>query len=63
MLDISASTGASHRACAASGWHFIGLEADKDIFNALLKPLCESGDSTNDDDNDSDDYPRAGLRN
>ena len=64
VLDISASTGASHQACTASGWHFIGFEADKDIFDALLKPLCKFGNSTDDDDNDdSDEDPRLGLRN
>ena len=63
VLDISASTGASHRTCAASGWHFIGFKADKDIFNALLKPLCESSDSTDDDDDDSNNDPRPGLYN
>ena len=63
VLDISASTGASHRACVASRRHFIGFEANKDIFNALLKPLCESNNSIDDDDDNSDDNPRPGLRN
>ena len=40
VADLSASTGASYRACKASGRHFFGLEADKSIYNALLKPLC-----------------------
>ena len=64
VLDISASTRVSHRACTAFGWHFIGFEANKDIFDALLKPLCESGDSIDDNDDDySDEDPRRGLRN
>ena len=42
VADLSASTGASYRACKASGCHFFGLEADKRIYNALLKPLCNT---------------------
>ena len=58
MLDISASTGASHLACTASRRHFIGFKADKDIFDALLKPLCGFGNSSDDDeDDDSDEDP------
>ena len=64
MVDIFSSTGASHRACTTSRKHFIGFEADKDIFDALLKPLCESSDFTNDNkDDDSDEDPRPGLCN
>ena len=37
--DLPASTGASYRACKASGCHFFGLEADRRTYNALLKPL------------------------
>ena len=39
VANLSASTGASYRACKASGRHFFGM-ADKRIFNAILKPLC-----------------------
>ena len=53
VVDISASTGGSARACKASGRHFFGLEADREIYEALLKPLCtasEDTDESNDDD-------------
>ena len=40
VADLSASTGSSYRACKASSHHFFGLEVDKRIYNALLKPLC-----------------------
>ena len=63
VVDISASTGASYRACNASGRHFIGFESDKEIYDILLRPLCESGDSTDDDDDDDSDVdPRLGVR-
>ena len=62
VVDISASTRASYRACNASGCHFIGFESDKEIYDMLLRPLCESGDSSDDDDDDSDDDPRLGVR-
>ena len=62
VVDISASTGASYRACNASGRHFIGFKSDKEIYDVLLRPLCESGDSSDDDDDDSDDDPRLGVR-
>ena len=62
VVDISASTGASYRACNASDRHFIGFESDKEIYNMLLRPLCESSDSNDDDDDDSDDDPRLGVR-
>ena len=39
VADLSALTGASYKACKVSGRHFFGMEADKRIFNALLKPL------------------------
>ena len=52
VVDISASTGASYRAYNASGRHFIGFESDKEIYDVLLRPLCESGDSSDDDDDD-----------
>ena len=62
VVDILASTGASYRACNASSRHFIGFESDKEIYDVLLRPLCESGDSNDDDDDDSDDDPRPGVR-
>ena len=61
VVDISASTGASYRAYNASGHHFIGFEFDKEIYDVLLRPLCESGDSNDDDDDNSDDDPRPGV--
>ena len=39
VANLSTLTGASYRACKASGHYFFGMEADKRIFNALLKPL------------------------
>ena len=54
VVDISASTGASHRACTTSRWHFIGSKADKEIFDVLLKPLCEFGNSNDDDEEDKE---------
>ena len=62
VVDISASTGASYRACNASGRHFIGFESNKEIYDILLRPLCESGDSSDDDDDNSDVDPRPGVR-
>jgi hypothetical protein len=41
VADLSASTGASFRACRASGRHFVGLERDKRIFDELLRPLIK----------------------
>ena len=46
VADLSASTGASYRACKASGRHFFGLEADKRIYNALLKTLYNPPDDS-----------------
>ena len=46
VTDLSASTGASYRACKASGRHFFRMEADKKIFNALLKPLSTPPESS-----------------
>ena len=63
VVDISASTGTSYRACNPSGRHFIGFKSDKEIYDMLLRPLCESGDSSDDDDDDSDDDPRPGVCN
>ena len=40
VADLSASTGASFRACKVSGRHYFGMEGDKRIFTELLKPLC-----------------------
>ena len=42
VVDISAFTRASARACKASSCHFFGFENDQDIFDILLKPLCDS---------------------
>jgi hypothetical protein len=39
FADLSASTEASLKACRASGKHFFGLEADRDIYEGLLKPM------------------------
>ena len=44
VVDISASIGASARACRASGRHFFGFESDQEIFDILLKPTCDSSD-------------------
>jgi hypothetical protein len=41
VVDLSALTGTSFRACRASGRHFVGLERDKRIFDELLKPLVK----------------------
>ena len=46
VADLSTSTGASYRACMASGQHFFGLEPDKEIFSALLKPLCSHSEES-----------------
>ena len=54
VVDITASTGASARACQASRRHFFGFEADKKIYDALLRPLCNSSDSNLDDDDNTD---------
>ena len=40
VADLLASTGASFRACKASGRHYFRMEGDKQIFTELLKPLC-----------------------
>ena len=40
VADLLASSGASFRACKASGRHYFGMEGDKQTFNKLLKPLC-----------------------
>jgi hypothetical protein len=41
VADLSASTGASLRACRAYGRHFLGLERDKRIFDKLLRPFTK----------------------
>lgn len=41
VVDLSASTGASLRACRASGRHFFGIEEDTDIYNGILKELIK----------------------
>ena len=58
-MDITASTGASARACQASRRHFFRFEAEKDIYDAFLRPLCDSSDSDSDDDDDTDEDLRA----
>ena len=40
VADLSASTGASFRACKANGRYYFGMEGNKRIFTELLKPLC-----------------------
>ena len=62
VVDILASTGASYQACNASSRHFIGFESNKEIYDMLLRPLCESGDSSDNDDDDLDDEPWPGVR-
>jgi hypothetical protein len=37
VADLTASTGASLKACCASGRQFVGFENDFDIYHALLK--------------------------
>ena len=59
VVDITASTGASTRACQASRHHFFGFETKKDIYDALLRPLCNSSDSNSDDNDDTDEDLRA----
>ena len=59
VVDIIASTGASARACQASGHHFFGFERDKEIYDALLMPLCDASDSGLDEDDNTDEDPRA----
>ena len=54
VVDISASTGGSARACKASRRHFFGLEADREIYEALLRPLCTASKVT--DESDDDDF-------
>ena len=57
VVDISASTGGSAHACKASGRHFFGLEADREIYEALLKPLCTASEVIDEsDDNDLRSY-------
>jgi hypothetical protein len=41
VVDLTASTGASLRACRASGRNFFGLESDSKIFDSLLKPMLK----------------------
>ena len=59
VVDITASTGTSSRACQASQRHFFGFKAEKEIYDALVRPLCDSSDSDSDDDNDTDEDLRA----
>ena len=46
VADLSALTGASYKACMASGRHFFGLEPDREIFTVLLKPLCSHSEES-----------------
>ncbi|KAG0566984.1 hypothetical protein KC19_7G101700 [Ceratodon purpureus] len=41
VVDLAASTGASLRACRASGRHYFGIEEDTTIFDAVLQPLLK----------------------
>ena len=59
IVDIIASTSASTRACQASGRHFFGFEPDTEIYDALLMPLCDPSDSGSDEDDDTNEDPRA----
>ena len=52
VVDVSASIGASARACKASGRHFFGLEADRVIYEVLLKPFCTAFEVTDKSDDD-----------
>ncbi|KAG0631975.1 hypothetical protein M758_1G295400 [Ceratodon purpureus] len=45
VVDLSASTGASLRACRASGRHFFGIEEDLNIFQAVLLPMAKQTES------------------
>lgn len=45
VVDLSASTGASLRACRASGRHFFGIEEDSHIYNTILAPMCKPPES------------------
>ena len=55
VVDISASNGASAWACRASSRHFFGFESDQEIFDVLLKPICDSSDDAPlDDEGDED---------
>ena len=59
VVDITTSTGASARACQALERHFFGFEPDKEIYDALLMPLCDAIDSGSDEDDDTDEDLRA----
>ena len=55
VVDITASTSASARACDASSRHFFGFESHQEIFDILLKPICDSlDDGLMDDEGDKD---------
>ena len=58
-MDITASTGASARACQASGRHFFEFKPDKEIYDAVLMPLCDAIDSGSNEDDDSDENHHA----
>ena len=59
VVDITTSTGASTQACQASGCHFFGFELNKEIYDALLIPLCDGSDSCSNEDDDTDEDPHA----
>ena len=46
VADLLASTGASYRVCMVSSRHFFGLQPDREIFTALLKPLCSHSEES-----------------
>ena len=52
LTRLWSTFGASTHACKASGHHFFGLEADREIFEVLLKPLCTASEVTDESDDD-----------
>ena len=59
VVDITASTGASARACQVSEHHFFGFEPDTEIYDALLMPFCDPSNFGSDEDNNTYEDPRA----
>ena len=53
VVDTSTSTSGSACACKASGRHFFCLEADREIYEVLLKPLCIASEVTDESDDDN----------
>ena len=43
IVDLTASTGASLRACRAFSRHFIGAERDAKLYHTVLAPLLPEG--------------------